>query len=607
MTRESTKARRPKRRAQLAALFEIGSAMLETMDADRILQLICDRALDLLGASGSVVTELDPGMGELVHLRGSGILEDTRGFRFPVRGSLNGAAIQRREPVIENDIESSPLAHIARQLPVRFSRGVTVPMICRGQVLGTLACVSGSDVAPFNDDDARLLMAFANSAALALDNARTYRSEQERRERHIERLVTLHQADLAVSADLRLEALLQRIVDEARRLTGARYGALGVLDDSGERLSKFVTSGITRREYRKIPELPTGKGLLGAVIREGRTIRVGSAPGDSRSEGVPHGHPTMSSFLGVPIRVRDRVFGNLYLTNKEGSAEFSEDDAEIVEMLAEQAGIAIENARLFAQRDQLIRELERTQRIRNRLQAYVHHDIRNALHGISLWAERLGRASESGAKPDDEVIEIGEKIGRGSRHALRLVNDVLDLTRLEEGRLQTWPRRVSVAELRTAAFDTVSPDADRRSIRLVAEESKPGLELVADPDRVLQVVVNLLGNAVKFSPEGSTVWFGAASGNEGPRGEEGQWITFRIRDEGPGIDPRDQERIFEGFEQLDAEARKKGTGIGLTLSRMLATYMGGALTLESSVGEGSTFSLWLPADVEPVQREGWIG
>ena len=155
MTRESIKARRPKRRAQLAALFEIGSAMLETMDADRILQLICDRALDLLGASGSVVTELDPGMGELVHLRGSGILEETRGFRFPVRGSLNGAAIQRREPVIENNIEGSPLAHIARQLPLRFSRGVTLPMICRGQVLGTLACVSGSDVPPFNDDDAR--------------------------------------------------------------------------------------------------------------------------------------------------------------------------------------------------------------------------------------------------------------------------------------------------------------------------------------------------------------------------------------------------------------------------------------------------------------------
>ena len=210
--------------------------------------------------------------------------------------------------------------------------------------------------------------------------------------------------------------------------------------------------------------------------------------------------------------------------------------------------------------------------------------------------------------PQEESGEIARKILRGSGHALRLVRDVLDLARLEEGRLRTWPRRVVVSDLIEAAMDAISPEAERRKVELVFESRKDRLELVADPDRVLQITLNLLSNAVKFSSAGTTVALGASSGNGSPSGEPSDgWVAIWVRDEGPGIAQEDLERIWGEFQQVNPEAGERGSGIGLTLSRQLAEHMGGTLTVESAVGEGSRFTLWIPRGLEREEREGWIG
>jgi signal transduction histidine kinase len=304
------------------------------------------------------------------------------------------------------------------------------------------------------------------------------------------------------------------------------------------------------------------------------------------------------------------VIGNLYLINKAEDEGFTEQDETIVKMLAAQAAVAIENARLFEESERLLEELAAAHRARNRLHAYVNHDLRNALHGVSLWAERLEQSSGRAEKspPEEESGEIARKILRGSGHALRLVRDVLDLARLEEGRLRTWPRRVVVSDLIEAAMDAISPEAERRKVELAFESEEDRLELVADPDRVLQITLNLLTNAVKFSSAGTTVALGASSGNGSPTGESGDgWVAIWVRDEGPGIAQEDLERIWGEFQQVNPEAGERGTGIGLTLSRQLAEHMGGTLTVESAVGEGSRFTLWIPMGMEREEREGWIG
>jgi len=283
-----------------------------------------------------------------------------------------------------------------------------------------------------------------------------------------------------------------------------------------------------------------------------------------------------------------------------------------VKMLAAQAAVAIENARLFTESERLLAELEAAHRARNRLHAYVSHDLRNALHGVSLWAERLeqGASGPPESFPQQEVREIARKILRGGSHALRLVRDVLDLARLEEGRLQTWPRRVVISDLVEAAMDAIAPEAERRNVGLAFKEPEDRLELVADPDRVLQITLNLLSNAVKFSPAGGQVSLGAGAGNGQPLPDqhaEGGWVSIWVRDQGPGIAPKDLERAWGEFQQVNPEDSDRGTGIGLALSRQMAEHMGGALTVESEVGEGSCFTLWMPAGLEREERNGWIG
>jgi signal transduction histidine kinase len=608
------------RTEELAALYQIGSAILSTLDVESVLQRVCDNARRLLNASGASITEYRDDHDEFFVKTCSGTFRPALHYTFPSKRSLSSRALTRGEAVIDNDVPGGPAASVAASRPVPIERALIALLNGRNGVLGTLVLTSTKDREPFTESDAELLTAFATQAALAVENARFYQTERARaqelerlrkeREEQIQRLHDLHAAGLAVTSDLDLGELLNRVAEEARKLTGAEYAALGVMNADMTGLSQFITSGMSEEDAARMGPPPKGGGLLGAVIREGKTIRLEDASRDPRASGAPKGHPSQSSFLGVPVRVRDQVIGNLYLINKAGDEPFTEQDETIVEMLAAQAAVAIENARLFEESERLLAELAVAHRARNLLHAYVSHDLRNALHGVSLWAERLeqGASGAAGPFPPEDAAEIARKILRGSGHALRLVRDVLDLARLEEGRLQTWPRRVVVSDLIEAAIDSISPEAERREVGLQYESGKDRLELVADPDRVLQITLNLLRNAVKFSSAGTTVALGATSGNGNPLGEEGEgWVSIWVRDEGPGIAQEDLERIWGEFQQVNPEAGERGTGIGLALSRQLAEHMGGALTVESTLGEGSRFTLWIPKGVERKHRAGWIG
>jgi signal transduction histidine kinase len=610
------------RTGELAALYEIGSAILSTLDVDAVLQRVCENAQRLLKADGAMITEYREAAGEFFLHTCSGTLRPALHHTFPSERSLSARALTRGEPVIDNDVPLGPAKDIAASLPVPIDRALIALLNGREGILGTLVCTASAERAPFTESDAQLLSAFATQAALAVENARYYQTERSRaqelellrrqREEQIQRLHALHAAGLAVTSDLDLSELLHRVADEARKLTGAEYGALGVLNEAKTGLSKFITAGMPPDQVESMGLPPTGHGLLGSVIKEGTAIRLASAAADNRAIGVPDGHPVPTSFLGVPVRVRGEAIGNLYLINKAEGLPFTEQDETLVKMLAAQAAVAIENARLFAESERLLAELEAAHRARNRLHAYVSHDLRNALHGVSLWAERLEQSASGPPASFDqqEAGEIARKILRGGSHALRLVRDVLDLARLEEGRLQTWPRRVVISDLIDAALDAIAPEAERRQVELSFQRPKERMELVADPDRVLQITLNLLSNAVKFSPSGGKVSLGAEVGNgKATLGStpEGGWISIWVEDQGPGIAPEDLERAWGAFQQVNPKDGHRGSGIGLALSRQMAEYMGGALTVDSDVGKGSRFTLWMPAGIEREERNGWIG
>ena len=600
--------------SRLSGLCETGSAILETQDLKGILAVVTERTRLLFDGTGVAVTFLEEDPEEFLVAGASGSLEGVMGARYPIAGTLSQRAVEENRAVIDNDVSDHPFYEALALDPGDPRTVLAVPLRQRSGALGTLIVVGRAAVPGFVQEDADSLYAFGHLAGLAIENARILEAETARAKRsdtlraesedHITILQDLHAAEVAVASDLELDAVLQTVADRARDLTNAAYGALGVLTLEGDALELFITSGLDDSQRERMGGPPKGLGLLGAVTHSKVPIRVHDMSSDPRSSGMPGTHPGMTSFLGVPLRIGDRAYGNLYLTNKEEGAPFTERDETIVSMLAAEAAVSIENARQFKTLQRLLDELRQTQQQRDRFYAFVNHDLRNACSGVLMWSERL--LLETSGKARD----IPEKIRRGSEHAMRLVQDVLDLESLSQGRLETWPRMIVVNDLLQATMDGIHPEAEKKKMRLRLKRNRSNLRMVADPDRVLQIMTNLLSNAIKYSPEGTDVRLSADLSRECPERvpEAERWLAISVTDQGPGVPEADQERIFGEYEKGGSGRRKRGgVGIGLTLSRRLAEYMGGALTLESTPGKGATFTLWMPHGREPEQRSGWIG
>jgi signal transduction histidine kinase len=288
----------------------------------------------------------------------------------------------------------------------------------------------------------------------------------------------------------------------------------------------------------------------------------------------------MESFLGVPIVSHGQVFGNLYLTEKLGTAEFDAEDQAIAVLLAAHAAVAIENARLNDAAQRLLGQVREMQRQRDLSFAMMNHELRNALTGVYGWAERLvrGKSPETAARAAREVYESAER-------TIILLNNFLDLTRLDAGKVRPVWRDVDVPVAIEHALSGIRPAADAKRVRLEVQGADRESTLRTDPMRLEQILVNLLSNAVRHGPEGEAVVVRVAAVDSE--------VRFAVSDHGPGIPPDLQTRIFEPYERFDPHSGV-GTGLGLPVSRRLAEVLGGRLTVESAVGQGATFTLSLP-------------
>src|SRR5207302_2932725 len=353
--------------------------------------------------------------------------------------------------------------------------------------------------------------------------------------RRFERLLS---AGVAIFSEHSLERVLQQIVDSAREVVGARYAALGVLAPDGATLSQFVTSGLSQTERERIGDLPRGRGLLGLLCRAPHPIGSPDITRHPQRPGFPPHHPPMRSFLGVPIRSRGEVFGNLYLTEKIGAKEFDVEDEAITVLLAAHAAVAVENARLHDESQRLVGQVQAMQRQRDLFFAMMNHELRNALTGVYGWAERLvrGKSPEATARAAREVYE-------GAEQTITLLNNFLDLSRLDAGKVRPVWREVEVSVPVQRAIAAMQPAADAKRLELAVEYGEGTTTVRTDPVRLEQILVNLLSNAVRHSPEGGTVAVHIATADS--------TVSFRVSDHGPGIPPELQERIFEPFERFD--------------------------------------------------------
>ncbi len=393
-----------------------------------------------------------------------------------------------------------------------------------------------------------------------------------------ERLEQIVSAGLLLSSELSLEGVLQRVAELACQIISSRYAAIGVLSDDHLKLDAFVTAGIDQETRARIGTLPVGKGVLGTVMRDRRVLRIADLQTHPDSTGFPPGHPKMKSFLGVPIERRRGVFGILYLTEKVGGPEFTADDEHIARLLAAQAGAAVENARLHEESARLLEEVQQLQRSRERFFAMVNHELRNALAGVFGWAEMLVRKKDPATVPKAafEVLDSAEQ-------AIALVNDLLDLSRLDEDRLKPVIKEVEPSVMVMRAIVRVTPHTEASDISVAFDTTLRVGAIQTDAHRVEQILINLLGNATRHAPRGSTITVHLLGDH--------RRVRIEVIDEGPGVAEDDLDRIFDIYQTKGSDG---GVGLGLPLSRRLARLLGGDLRAEARPDCGGCFILELP-------------
>jgi signal transduction histidine kinase len=395
----------------------------------------------------------------------------------------------------------------------------------------------------------------------------------------LERLVS---AGAELTSELSLDRVLQRVASLAAEVIGARYAAVGMLGPGGRTLETFTTYGISEAERAALGHPPEGHGILGLVIRDGNNVRLKDLTSHPGRFGFPPNHPPMHSFLGVPIVGKNGVLGDLYLTEKIGPAgEFTAEDEHLADLLASKAAAAIENAKLHEESARLLEEVQQLHRSRERFFATVNHELRNSLAAVYGWAEMLVRRKDPKTVPKAayEVLDSAEA-------AISLINDLLDLSRLDENRLKPALTEAECGSIVRQAIKRATSAADSKGIRI--QPSLPDGVLVCRTDglRVEQILVNLLLNAITHSPAGSTVRVTLALAEP--------WITIVVEDDGKGVSSADVERIFDVY-LTKAKEEGQGTGLGMPLSRRLARLLGGELKALPRNGLGGCFVLELPA------------
>lgn len=368
-------------------------------------------------------------------------------------------------------------------------------------------------------------------------------------ERRRDQLDTLYRAGILLTSGLDLTSVLQRVADIASDLLAARYAALGVADDRGV-IQEFYTSGITAEERARIGPLPRGEGLLGAIISERRTIRLSDLASDPRSAGFPPNHPPMRTFIGMPIMLGDRVLGNLYVTEKR-EGEFTREDEDLLALLAAQAAVAIENARLYAQVQRLAVLEER-----ERIAMDLHDNTIQSIYAVGLGLEEL-------------LHSLGDGDLEGSRAS---VNTALDRLNAVIREIRTY-----IHELRVAADDTLGARMER-VIHDVESSEGPAIRFsihsaVADRlsrprgEALLHILREALSNARRHAE---------ATNVDVLLAEERGCAILVVHDDGSGFDP-------------DAAA----AGLGLRNMRERAASTAAVLVIESD-GQGTTVRLEMP-------------
>jgi signal transduction histidine kinase len=450
---------------------------------------------------------------------------------------------------------------------------------------------------PFSPGQIALLQTFADQAVIAIENVRLFQELQARTGelgRSVEELKALGEVSRAVSSTLDLEAVLQTIVSRASQLAGADGCAIYEYQEGAEEFQVRATHNFDASFVEALRAMPLrkGEGAMGRATEAREPLQIADigVPGAYESR-VRHVliEAGYRAVISVPMLLEEQVIGSLSLVRKAPD-QFPAEVVELLKNLATQSALAIQNARLFREIADKGRQLEAASRHKSEFLANMSHELRTPLNAILGFSEVL--AERMFGEVNEKQAEYLQDILASGRHLLSLINDILDLSKVEAGRLELELGRFHLPTALDNALILVRERATRHAITLTQTADEGVGHIVADERKVKQILLNLLSNAVKFTPEGGRVGLTATVAED--------VITIAVSDTGVGIALEDQAAIFEEFRQVGREdvRKQEGTGLGLTLAKKFVELHAGRIWVQSQVGQGSTFTFTLPIRVD---------
>ena len=572
------------------ALYTVGQKVAALFDIEEILKLVVTAAVNLTQAEEGALMLLDPASSELYLRASCSSHEDAvRNLRVKVIDSLMGRVLKSGRPIM---LDRMDLLKIKTALLVKAI--LSVPLLVGGHAIGVLSVYNTQLGGAFREHDVHVLSTLGDSAAIAIRNAELYHDVR----RTADRFLALIEINRHISESLELRVVLERIALHAKELLNADDSEIYLLDEATQTLQAIVAVGDYADEI-KTSRLKLGQGIVGSVALSGEPEMIAAAEADPRNVFIPGTPLEHEALLCVPLISQGQSRGVMVVARTGDQPAFERFDFEFFIALAAQAVITIENARLYDSERQRAEELgkalaqqQELDQLKNAFIQNVSHELRTPLAIIRGYAELLANGDLGTLTAEQhESVEV---MSRRARMLSKMLDDLLTILAAETNKLEKEP--VDLAKMaRLAATDFQAP-AKQAGLTLELAIA-PGVPLIyADSNHMRRVLDNLLGNALKFTPQGGHIALTVDSANSR--------VILEVSDSGIGIPPEQLDKIFQRFYQVDGSSKRRygGVGLGLALVKEIVEQHNGTVRVTSALNQGTTFRIALPAMAQPLPK-----